>query len=661
MKQEVKRAKAGWSVRAKLNVTFAIILLLPSIFIGLFSYEKAKSNMERQLMEAANENVKILNHMIEQMMQAKVNEVEFLADHIAAGTIETNTDPNVKAIITRFQNKQSMLERTYIGTETGIFIKWPTTQMKGYDPRKRPWYKTAMETPDKTVITNPYIAASSKNVVVTIAKATSDRKGVVGIDVDLKSLADAIREVQIGQKGYPTILDKEGKVLVHPTYKAGESVQEASWIGDILQQKEGQREYTLNGEEKQLVFKTNERTGWKVIGVVLKQEITDAARPVLYTTILVIVITTLVGAVLVYFIISSITSRLKALSSGARKISEGYLNNTIEIKAQDELGELGTHFNQMNESLRDMVAHINETSEHLASSSEELSSSSEQTKEASGRIADVVHQVVNGFEEQAKRVYATTKTVQEMSTAIQHIASHAEGMSDSALRTSELSEEGKGAIQTVERQMNTIYQTVQQLDKKMEVLGERSREIGTVVAFINEIAEQTNLLSLNAAIEAARAGEHGRGFAVVADEVRKLANQTGQASHQIAQEIYRIQREMKEMVEAMKEGALEVENGIHTVSEAGELFSEINRAIQAVTMQVQEISASSQQIAASTEEVVHAMNQIAHITNENDSSLKKVSRATDEQLVSMEEIASSSHSLSQLAERMQEQLHKFTL
>lgn len=662
MRKDQHHRKARWGVRARLNIAFAFILLVPSLFIGYFSYQTARSNVERQLGEAANESVRLLNHTINQMLQAKKQEVEFLAGYIQAGTIKDGNAPAIRAMMARFQETQPMLERTYIGTEMGIFIKWPMTQMtKGYEPRQRPWYKVAVSQPGKTVITSPYIAASSKNMVVTIARMTKDGKGVVGMDVSLKKLADITRQMKIGQHGYAFITDKDGNVIVHPLYESGKKLSDVTWLQPVLQTASGETEVVVEGEEREIVHVTNEDTGWKIGGTMLKQEVDNAANPVLYTTIVVILITTIVGAVLVYILVSSMTSRLRRLMIGADKIKEGDLREHIQAKADDEFGQLGHSFNRMNESLRDIVTHMNDTAEHLAASSEELSASSDQTKAASRRITDIVHRVVTEYKSQEEQVAITSDTVKDMATAVQHIAVHAGNVSDSAVRTSDLSGEGRQAIETVSQKMNSIYETVRQLDKKMEVLDNRSREIGSIVAFINEISEQTNLLSLNAAIEAARAGEQGRGFAVVADEVRKLASQTGEASHRIAQEIYSIQREIQDTVEAMKQGATEVEDGIHTVAFAGESFSEIAKAIQEVTGQMQEISASSEQMAASTEDVVTAMNCIAEITSENKLSLQNISQATDEQLSSMEEISTSSHSLAHLADQMQQQLRRFKL
>lgn len=158
-------------------------------------------------------------------------------------------------------------------------------------------------------------------MVVTIAKEVKDGKGVIGINLNLDNILKISKMINIGEKGYAVILDQNKQIVSHPSRKPGAKVTDP-WIKPIYEDKQGNVSYTEQDDKKNLIFATNEKTGWKVVGVMFDEEITQAASPVFYKTLIVIAIAIAFGSVLIYFITKSITRPLRKIAESAYKISK---------------------------------------------------------------------------------------------------------------------------------------------------------------------------------------------------------------------------------------------------------------------------------------------------------------------------------------------------
>ena len=73
-----KRFK-DWSIRTKLLSTFLIILIVPSLLIGIVSYDAAKEEISDQVMNAASTNIQVIDDEINQLINQKAETLNYLA------------------------------------------------------------------------------------------------------------------------------------------------------------------------------------------------------------------------------------------------------------------------------------------------------------------------------------------------------------------------------------------------------------------------------------------------------------------------------------------------------------------------------------------------------------------------------------------------------
>ena len=319
-----------------------------------------------------------------------------------------------------------------------------------------------------------------------------------------------------------------------------------------------------------------------------------------------------IGIILALVISRGITNPVNNVVDFLNELAEegGDLTRRIEVKSNDEIGDLANSFNKMVENLRGIISSVKQSAEETADTSQELASGTEETNASIQQVA---------------------ASVTEFASTTQELSSNAQLMAEGTDEVSNLAANGLEKMEETEKRMQEIISTSESAGMTIEELNKASEEINNITSVISNVADQTNLLALNAAIEAARAGEHGQGFAVVADEVRELAEETQKSVADIQTIINRFSENTTEAVNVINNNNQQISDGAEILRETGTSFNEIVEKIKQVASLVENVASSSQELSASGEEV---------------------SAATEEQTASMEEISSAIEELSGMAEEL---------
>lgn len=395
---------------------------------------------------------------------------------------------------------------------------------------------------------------------------------------------------------------------------------------------------------------------------IVKQKIDEDSKTALGINAIVLCLVILVSIGAVWVITINISRPITKLCTSTSEITKGKLDvERINVHTNDELSILAGSFNEMVESLKEIIGKARSVSTEVSSAADLLLKSAEQNSAASEEIAVSSQKMTEGVHDQGNETQKIKKAIEGMSLSFSNLLQSSDKILQNANQSVDLALEGEKYINGFVSQLENITEVITETSVATGQLNIRTSEMGNILKAIGNISSQTNLLALNASIEAARAGEAGRSFAVVAEEIRKLADESAQAAKKIGDLINVVRTETELISEKMRESAEGISAGNRTAKKTQKYFEEIKESNVTVNRDIQKINAEIDSLQQGFKGTYDSMGNIESIAHANEYEGGNISAAIQEQTANLEEVSASASILSDLAREMEQSIKKFVL
>ena len=592
VKTHAKRGKSG--VLARRIIILCLSLTLSISIAGAVVLIKSESrNADKYMRDIALHTLRYINLDVQYSLMPAMN----LTESVAFMVPTISNYGEMKLAFESMMPTVDVVFEMYYGTALSRFdggaliaaTDWnPYGDNPQWDQTKRPWFITAMQNPDKTVITEPYEDTSTGNMCVSMVRTVKDKGniiGVVGTDVSLDALTEIVTGRKITKDGDTFIIESSGLFVVNKDPKRVMNED------DNFLQKEGKDLKGLISSDSNIIIDKDiywvsmpvSGMDWHIVTTGSTGEFyVDYWRNV-YTIIIISAAMALIAIVVSLRFSKILTRPIIKLFDALKSVADGDLTTTVAVQSRDEIGELAGYFNTTLERIRNLIGTMKHKIDALTNTGHVLSSNMAKTSESVDEISvnfegmkskmgkqeesaseadkavknikSLIDEMSGLIDEQSASVNTSSSAVEQMTANINSVTKILVDNSRNVTELTEASANGKTGLQTV-------AEKIQEIAKDSEGL----LEINSVM---DNIAAQTNLLSMNAAIEAAHAGESGKGFAVVAGEIRKLAESSSNQSKTTAAMLKKIKASIDSITVSSNDilSRFEViDNGVKTVS-----------------------------------------------------------------------------------------------
>jgi two-component system sensor histidine kinase YesM len=383
--QRMKRAIAlrfrDFSLEWKVFMMTSIVILLAVPMTGAFSINQTTLILEQYAYNAADQAVAQFSANINNELKNTGDKLYMLNSsqelRQALDWSQNKSDENyyvlfnkVYSLFTNVSLPSGTIRSIYLYTPRGEFYQGKTAGKRDVSFLETEYYQEIRNSP-----TNRWVYSKQDplfygdgEVISLVSRPASDNgyaqlDNYLVITIAVESFNRSLEGIKLVDGGYSMVLDEKGMPIMASSH--------AQWTPELLEKtsiadKAGFPSFfdlAIDGHTYLVNHKTIPIPGWKALVLQPKEQLMNKVAYIKYFTVLLTTILLVVSFFLNKFIAHWVTNPIRKLQRLMSQAKQGRLNVRYASDSRDEIGELGSRFDEMLDQIQLLLKQIVEESQ----------------------------------------------------------------------------------------------------------------------------------------------------------------------------------------------------------------------------------------------------------------------------------------------------------